>query len=166
MLRLAVVILCLVAAGCGPRSIKTQAPYIESDYAAYRGSGTSTIEGQGFLRQQGGGVVTCAGSKVWATPATAYSREMAAIYEARWDQIASGFVTIDNPNQGRLFREGIERETQCDAQGNFVFSNLPAGQWSIGTTVTWQVGYAGQGGYIRQETAVGQGQTVKVLLTR
>ncbi|OWJ67106.1 hypothetical protein [Inquilinus limosus] len=163
---LALAVLCLVAAGCAPKVIRPQAPFVESEYAAYRGSGTGTIEGQGFLRQNGGGVVTCAGSKVWAAPATAYSREMTGIFEAGWSQLTADFVTIDNPNQGRLFREGIERETQCDAQGNFVFRNLPAGQWIVSTAVTWQVGYEAQGGYVRQETALADGQTVRLLLTR
>lgn len=166
MRNLALVALCLFAAGCAPKVIKPQAPFVEAEYAAYRGSGTGTIEGQGFLRQNGGGVVTCAGSKVWAVPATAYTREMTGIYEAGWNPIVGGLAVIDNPNQGRLFREGIERETQCDAQGNFVFRNLPAGQWIVSTAVTWRVGYDAQGGYVRQETALADGQTVRLLLTR
>lgn len=163
---LALAALGLLAVGCAPKVIKPQAPFVESEYAAYRGSGMGTIEGQGFMRQNGGGVVTCAGSRVWAAPATAYTREMTGIFEAGWNPIVGGLAVIDNPNQGRLFREGIERETQCDAQGNFAFRNLPAGQWIVSTAVTWRVGNEPQGGYVRQETALAEGQTVRLLLTR
>jgi hypothetical protein len=43
--------------------------------------GTSTLRGSAFLRQQGGGVVTCAGSDVTLVPATEYAKHrLTALY--------------------------------------------------------------------------------------
>ena len=37
--------------------------------------GDNTITGSALIRQQGGGVVTCAGNEVWLAPVTPYSTE-------------------------------------------------------------------------------------------
>jgi len=41
----------------------------------YLQAGDNNVKGQGFLRQQGGGVVTFAGSAVMMLPATSFFRE-------------------------------------------------------------------------------------------
>jgi hypothetical protein len=63
----------LALAGC---AVNVQSRVNPADYAAYQGTGDATIDGQGFLRQNGGAVVTCAGELVRAVPATPYTREV------------------------------------------------------------------------------------------
>lgn len=122
----------------------------EADYLPYTRSGDSSLAGQAFLRQKGGGVVTCAGSTVILFPATAYTRE--AIFA-----MARGSQPINtHQTEGRL--TGAKRESRCDAQGKFAFSGLPSGlSWFVATEVKWQVGYAVQGGALGREMVIGPG---------
>jgi hypothetical protein len=57
------------------------------------------------------------------------------------------------------------KESQCDAQGNFSFAQLPDGAWFILTQVRWMVGYALQGGILMRQVSVANGETIQVLLT-
>ncbi|MCP1220368.1 hypothetical protein NKW45_00705 [Acetobacter orientalis] len=106
--------------------------------------GTSTIKGQGFLRTVGGEVRTCAGYPVKLVPYSAYTGE---IYEASISgQLTAGIANKDSASGA------FRKMTQCDAQGNFEFTDLPAGRWFAETIVHWQVpnGYimSNQGGWI------------------
>lgn len=55
-------------AGCAtyaaPAPVAITTPFDREAHAPYYLSGTGSIHGQAFLRQQGGGVVTCAGSPI------------------------------------------------------------------------------------------------------
>ena len=43
-------------------------------------AGPNTVEGSALIRQQGGGIVTCAGNNVWIIPVTEYSTERIRIF--------------------------------------------------------------------------------------
>ena len=62
--------------------------------------------------------------------------------------------------------KSIVKRGQCDAQGNFSFSQLPAGAWFVVTQVNWVVGYNRQGGTLMREVDLSNNETVQVLLTR
>jgi hypothetical protein len=104
--------------------LEAHAPFIEK--------GEARIRGQAFLRQRGGGVVTCAGSVVALAPATEY-----------FSSIRSGNLFLV-PYKGEA--EKFMRTTQCDAQGNFVFEGLPPGRYFVTTSVGWTVADQPQGG--------------------
>lgn len=57
------------------------------------------------------------------------------------------------------------RKSQCDAQGNFKFTALPAATWYVITKVNWTVGYASQGGELIQTVTTEDGKRSEVLLT-
>jgi hypothetical protein len=121
----------------------------------YMQKGKNTIKGQGFLRQQGGGVVTCAGEDVNLLPATPYFRELLIIYKSGkkpMGDIDPSFKTI-------------RRQTKADAQGNFTFTDLPDGNWFVSTKVRWIVAGERQGGGLIKEVRVSNGETKQVLLT-
>ena len=107
--------------------------------------GNATITGQAFLRQSGGGVVTCAGSTVYLIPRTKYASErMQHLYGGTLGGVNYGSNSKSVPDYF-VFTE-LTRQTQCDAQGNFEFSSVPSGKFYVSTNVEWVVARARQGG--------------------
>jgi hypothetical protein len=86
-------------------------------HKSYVQKGNNTIKGQAFLRQQGGGVVTCAGSEVLLVPDTPYFREMITI-------LKSGKRPAGEMDP---VGKSIIRRSRGDAQGNFIFNEVPDG---------------------------------------
>jgi hypothetical protein len=60
-------------------------------------------------------------------------------------------------------------KTTCDAQGNFRFERVPAGDFYVVTIVRWGVPSGGitlpQGGALMRRISVAPGQSVSVLLS-
>ena len=147
--------------GCampGPTYFHRSIPFQESAFAPYSGGGNANIHGQAFLRTVGGDVRTCAGSHVQLIPATPYVVEIiSAIHAGRSDvQSAMGPVIP------------YQRETVCDAQGNFGFENIPSGTWYVWTTVEWGVpgrySIESQGGNLIKMVIAQHGEN-KIVLT-
>jgi hypothetical protein len=157
MVRLLLAVLLLASAACSP--YKVQSAFNPVEYDKYRGDGTGKVLGQGFLRQNGGGVVTCAGRDVFAFPATAYMREINAA--SRGGALLGPFDSGASTVVDSVAKRGI-----CDAQGNFEIDDLRAGNWIIVTRVLWTVGYSSQGGQVDTEVTLADGETKKVILTR
>lgn len=131
-------------------------PFDEAAYLQYTTPGQGSITGQGFLRQRGGGVVTCAGDTVMLLPATVFFRSVVA--QARGGAQFTAFSS--DPRYKYMVRMG-----RCDAQGNFSFANLPAGAWLVATRVGWEVANSPQGGTLLREVALSSGGTQHVLLS-
>jgi hypothetical protein len=140
--------------GCAARSTVTVNTNVsEAELAPFRKAGTSSIIGQGFLRQNGGGVVTCAGSTVILSPDLPPIRQ--AIDAARAGHNVQGTGGVWG-NAGR--------KATCDAQGNFHFDNLPSADWYVVTEVKWSVGYSPQGGTLGAPVSTHDGAASQVLL--
>jgi len=156
-------VLALVGA-CGfaqPPPVAMQTPFLEADHRAYLEPGTSAIRGQGFLRQQGGGVVTCAGEMVMIVPATGFFWEMVHhIQQGHEPNLVTAVAPASTPALVRLFHQ-----SQCDAQGNFAFDALAPGKWVVLTQVKWKVGYGMQGGNLLRQILLPAGTTLQVLLS-
>ena len=154
--------LALVYAGCSARKparesappfVKMQTKFDYSEHEPYAKPGDNGISGQAFLRQQEDSVVTCAGSRVLLVPATSYFREMF------WHMIIAGSEP-EPPETPYPSLKSMIRRTQCDAQGNFSFSELPNGTWFILTQVN-----ARNGGVLITEVTLSNGRIIQVLLT-
>ena len=128
------------------------------DYGPFVGVGDGSIVGQGFMRQVGGGVVTCAGAQVIAVPSTQYTRE-------RFAAALSG-LQVNDPDAHTFATLGVTKLSRCDAQGNFTIENLRPGTWLVATDVTWMVGYSAQGGSVVGEAQVSEGKATQIILTR
>jgi hypothetical protein len=158
----AVLGLPLTFAGCstrqpvrklGPPFVKMQTEFDYSEHEPYAKPGENGISGQAFVTQQGNAVVTCAGSRVLLVPATAYFREMF------WHMIVAGSEP-DPPERPYPSLKNMIRRAECDAQGNFSFSEIPDGTWFILTQVN-----AKNGGLLITETTLANSETIQVLLT-
>lgn len=125
--------------------------------------GKGTVKGSALLRQNGGGVVTCAGNEVSLIPVTGYSYErIVAIYGSS----ESGYAT-----SAPMF-EGVDGEykramltTRCDAQGYFKFENVGSGDFFVTTSVLWKVQYAMNGGALMQRVSISGDETKELVLT-
>ena len=127
--------------------------------------GRNVITGSAFLRQQGGGIVTCAGQNVNLIPATDYARRtFVALYGTSTDQARNigQNVRIEPPSNeyGRLVKK-----TQCDAQGSFSFEDVADGEFFIETTVTWIVAGRPNGGAIFRPVRVSGGEKVRIVIS-
>lgn len=92
---------------------------------------SNTVTGQAFLRQKGGGVVTCAGEYVVMYPNTEYFKNR-----------RNGMKEVEYSKEVST----MEHFTQCDAEGNFEFDNIESGSWVIETAVRWEVAKIGHVG--------------------
>src|SRR5262245_52041396 len=125
--RAVVIMLGLLGTGCAtrqpPQPVQMRTAFDPLEHNAYMEPGENSIKGQGFLRQQGGGVVTCAGSEVLIVPATSFFREVVIHVRAgKKPEIAEKIDPSFKP---------IVKHAQCDAQGNFSVEKLPSGAWLV-----------------------------------
>src|SRR5687768_12302785 len=108
-----VIFFMFLLTGCvmPPPQVDVQAKFDEEEIKRYSEPGTSGVKGQAFLRQQGAGVVTCAGSEVFLVPATPY-------YRQTFEHVRAG----KNPQLGLATIGRYSKKARCDAQGNFAFA--------------------------------------------
>lgn len=154
--------LTLTCAGCsarepaqksGPPFVKMQTEFDYSEHEPYAEPGRNGIRGQAVLTREGNAGATCAGSRVLLLPATSYFREMF------WHMIVAGSEP-DPPERTYPALKNMIRRTNCDAQGNFSFSQIPDGTWFILTQVN-----AKHGGLLIAEMTLVNGETKEALLT-
>lgn len=161
MLAIAATVVAIACAGCAAPPPTKISSSLETGLDAYLNSGRNTVRGQGFLRQRGGTVVTCAGAPVMMMPNTAFFQEVMRIGMAGGKPDFAGVTSVDPKYRGLLFK------SQCDAQGNFTFAGVPDGSWIVATEVTWSAGrYSSEGGIVQQTVFVSGNQTAQVLVTR
>jgi hypothetical protein len=145
--------------GCAPQNVAVSTPFVASEYGKYAASGVARVEGQAFLRQSGGSIVTCAGTEVELLPDTAYVVSALTILE-------KGGKADLGEHTGEISRLGAVRKATCDAQGNFVFDRLPTEDWIVVSSVTWNAGDEGQGGILIKDASTKTGSSsTKVILS-
>jgi hypothetical protein len=167
--RLTLAVFVLICAGCAPMQNTFQPHQIKAQFDQIQAmqmlqDGTNQIKGNAFMRQNGGGVVTCAGQMVYLIPATEYAKERIFIL---YGSIDSGMNNTRRP----VFEPdppGYQyhvRTTKCDAQGNFQFNKVADGEFFIYTAVNWSVGYSSQGGNLMHRVAVKNSEIASVILS-
>lgn len=145
----------IVLIGCAPQQVPPPALPSAELLAPYNVRGTADLKGSALLRQQGGGVVTCAGHRVMLMPDNSFSREVVNLL--RQGKQITGAASVGQ--YSNAFRETI-----CDAQGFFYFEGLAPGNWMVMTEVSWAVGYARQGGIMYMTFPV-TGSDMSIVLT-
>lgn len=125
--------------------------------------GVNTIKGNSFMRQRGGGVVTCAGLSVNLVPATNYAKErISVLYGSSEGGVSRHNYTFEPDPPA--YRE-LVKKTTCDSQGNFQFDKVADGEFYVNTTVAWQAGNKLQGGNMIKLVIVRNGQTVSIVIS-
>lgn len=162
-LRLIFVLLASALASCAPAVDPTTSPFDQKEAAFVKNHGSAVVTGQGFMRQMGGGIVTCAGEEVNLFPVTKYSQERVTYLYGSPNGGTNSYKSIA-PADPQY--EVYQRKAQCDAQGNFKFSGVASGSYYVTTRVVWVAGeYSlSQGGAIAKRVSVSGSQTVNVIL--
>ena len=163
----AIVLAAATLAGCAGEKVQLNTHFDPADAAWAAGKGSGSVSGQAFLRQNGGGIVTCAGNEVDLTPVTPYATERITAF---YGDNTSGYrIPMFAPQlpKGEPGYLATYRHATCDAQGNFSFTELPAGPYYLTTEVFWTVGsnILPEGGFLMQRVSVQEGKTQKVVLT-
>lgn len=166
---LSIVALAALAACAAPTTpIVTTVPFDPQEVAFIQQRGPASIEGQAFMRQQGGGVVTCAGEEVALIPAGRYATQrITGIYGNNQSGFAPLYTlgrTDDTTADARAYAAAA-RLTACDAQGNFRFDGVANGDYFVTTAVRWMAGNYGQGGALMQRVSIRNGQSQRILLS-
>ena len=114
--------------------------------------GSNTVTGQAFLKQLGGGVVTCAGNVVEIYPNNAY------FHASR----LNGAHEVEKSIEA----DSMLKTTLCDALGNFEFADIPDGEWRIEVMVQWHINNRSQGGMLREDVTVKSNEKNRFIISR
>ena len=171
--------LFLAACGMGGTSVNLVNVFDPDATSWFKQKGNSSISGQAFLRQRGGGVVTCAAEEVTLYPVTNYSEEVISAqfdgskskgYSSYYDVwgISSGSIEFDPPLSPKFLE--YTQTTICDAQGNFTFKNLPGGrEYYLISRVIWEVpdsySMSTEGGSLMLRVTTEENENSDVVLT-
>ncbi|MBD0864541.1 MAG: hypothetical protein GDA36_02480 [Rhodobacteraceae bacterium] len=173
MFRLLIAVIALFIAGCThnidiDRIELPEGPFDTNEVAWIKRPGNNTVSGQAFIRQTGGGVVTCAGEEVSLTPVSSYAtRRIQAIYgntTRGYNHYGYNRTDYSDPDVDPKYFEYRLRSV-CDAAGNFSFSRVPSGDYFLTTRVWWQVGNFTQGGNLMRRLSLSGGQEKRILMS-
>jgi len=150
-----------------PTDVPISATFSKSDVAWFDGTGTSKLEGSAFLRTKGGAVKTCAGYEVQLLPYSSYAAErMKFIYgsETSGHMFGPRRAWKFNPDEPDFYKS--LKKTVCNANGEFEFRDLPAGDYYTIAKVTWDIGKVfDEGGTLMRKVSVASNATETVTLT-
>jgi len=151
-----------------PKQVTLSSAFNAQDVAWFNSSGTGSITGQAFFQTRGGQPRTCAGLEVSLQPHSSYGDErLIAIYGTT----ESGFAPTTtmrvkfNPDEPAYHK--MRKTTVCDAQGNFSFTQLPAGKYVVTSAIVWTVpgSFAPEGGGLLKSVSLSNGESTRVILT-
>jgi len=171
--------LVVALTGCGgagmlpqpPAGRSAGVPFDPAEIAWSKGNGPNTVEGSAVLRTRGGEARTCAGDEASLVP---YSQYAAARMRLLYGSEDRGFFSTEDAfisgprvadDQYTPAYNASWRPAACDAQGSFVFANVPDGTYFVVAKVMWIARYE-QGGWLMQKVEVKGGETKKVVLTQ
>ena len=152
------------------RQVSLTSTFSPQEVAWFNSTGTGSITGQAFFQTRGGQPRTCAGLEVSLQPHSTYGDErLRAIYGSTNTGYAPALATRIqfNPNSS-AYLQTVKKST-CDAQGNFSFTGLPAGNYVVSTILVWRIPgqeYASpQGGALMKSVTLKDGESTRVILT-
>jgi hypothetical protein len=157
----------LALAGCrGPATLEPMTDFDANAASIINKKGSGTVSGQAFLKQAGGGVVTCAGNEVALIPATDYATQRLRMIFGSSDYGYKDQFTQDVTKAKNGSYYEMRRYAVCDAQGNFVFKEVASGTYYLMTSVLWSVTqYRNAGGSLMHKVEVKNGRNSEVLMT-
>jgi hypothetical protein len=164
--KLSLLVIAFCITGCvqpqAPITVTLNSTFNEEEAKNLLKDGTNTIQGNAFMRQLGGGVVTCAGNEVFLTPVTAYATErIVAIYgnsEMGFSQRHIQFIP-----DIKAYKD-LAKKTQCNSQGNFKFDKVTDGTFYVVTSIRWQVANSIQGGVLMKKVSVKNGEVQDIIM--
>lgn len=171
---IAVLLMGIFVAACVPKQQTiTLHNRFDADAVAFvKSKGSNTIKGSAFLKTRGGDVKTCAGNQVHLVPVTPYSTErVQAIYGTTYsgakEIVEASRIKFSSDAPGYMEHR---LETMCNQHGDFVFNQVPDGEYFLTTGIHWEVaaqyGTGLQGGVLMQRVTAEGGETKEIILSR
>jgi hypothetical protein len=158
-----------VLAGCvsAVRVVSLKQPFDKDKADRLLRPGNNTIRVNAFLRQEGGGVVTCAGEDVRLVPVTELADEHITV---RYGSPLGGYVSFFQAAYVRIINEdpeytGKQRTATCSSDGRVTFDKVANGSFYITTLVSWTVQNVKQGGFLSKRVSVEGGENIEVVLS-
>lgn len=157
--------------GCGPKPMpvyERRVLFNEADYARFDAGGAGVVDGQAFVKTNGGDVKYCAGEPVILHPLTLYAREWLEHAVMRGERISAADPQL----------AAHQRRVTADGEGRFHFEGLAAGEYLATCNIRWQIGSIcwtplgwypcteENGGVAYGKFSLDEGGTAKVLVTR
>ena len=130
--RIALLLLAVIQVGCmaGATQIHDRhRKYDDAEYAPYRLRGTGDLVGLAQAENRWGDVRVASEDTVYLFPATPYTDEW-------WQRTLIGGQYLKDPDPRSL--EYMRRRV-TDENGRFAFGYLPAGDYYVVCTITWDV---------------------------
>lgn len=149
-----------------PAPILLQTEFNATEARRLMADGVNMVKGSAFMRQRGGGVVTCAGAQVYLIPATEYAKRRMMILYGTAAESGSNSRRADvkfDPDPPEY--QTLAKTTRCDAQGAFTFDRVADGEFFVVTQVSWQVAGRLQGGNLMHRVRVTGGQVANLVLS-
>lgn len=168
IIKITALVLACALTGCVTPYVQptrpTATPFDAAAFVPYAQTGTAEITGQAFLKTMSGDVKLGAGCTINLFPATTYMKEVISMKE-------QGIAPTNHTPENVAILMKHARQTVADAEGRFKFSGLPAGEYSLETTIEWQYVNAGAfmsttGGLVRKMITVADGDRLNIVLTR
>lgn len=163
------VLFLMLLTACAVPQMKLKSTFNEQQAAELLVAGKNSIKGSALIRQNNGGVVTCAGKPVYLVPVTEYATErMVAFYG---NSNRGYFRMLVAPTQSHFENDDPRYSVQmrvatCDAQGFFKFEDVADGEFYVVTQVQWRINpYILEGGAVMLKVGVNNGVTRDIVLT-
>lgn len=130
-----------------------ETPFSDEDFAAFRGDGQATLEGEAFVKTENGEVRNCSGETVFLAPDTPFDFEVITAFLFHLD------LALKRAGPAAQYW----RESSCDSQGKFNFDDVPVGNWIVITAVRWGnsgrvIGGTRQGGQLAKKISLRSGK--------
>ncbi|MFW5872171.1 MAG: hypothetical protein ACOCUT_03605 [bacterium] len=168
--------LLFVLAGCvtpASQTVNLHSTFDPDEAKAMLEPGNNKIIGSALIRQQGGGIVTCAGTEVVLVPATQYAKERIMHLYGSTDrgyrpyQQGGTLTPYINFQPDHPTYDENTRVVIGDSQGMFEFENIKDGEYFISTCIVWGDNnpYRRQGGCLIKREEIKGGETKRVILS-
>lgn len=164
--------LMMLLAGCAvnqAQEVNLKAAFNTEEAKRLLAPGKNTIKGSALFRQNGGGIVSCAGTQVDLVPATEYATERISYLYGSTERGVQTAMTAPHLKFTNVEASGYrenQRHVLCDSQGFFKFDNVADGSFYLTSVITWHVGnsYIPEGGVLMQRITVSGGEVKEIVL--
>lgn len=163
-------VLSFCLCGCSllpPKFVTLTSTFNPAQEAWFNARGSGSIYGQALLLIHAGDVRTCAGLLALLRPKSNYAdeRNLAVFGSTEHGFFSSSSRQVRFSSDDPAY-EQFSKSATCDAQGNFVFRDLPAGQYYVVAPVVWQADGSNSGGLLMQAVSLSAGETRHIILIR
>lgn len=131
-------LLMMAALASAAEPVKLQSAFSAEEIGFVKQAGDATVSGKAFLKLADGTYKSCAGFNIELLPVAAYSRERIGHTYGNTEQ---GQILLeqnppkfapDVPEYHDMLLKGV-----CDAQGEFRFGEVPAGDYFVMAFIIW-----------------------------